>query len=30
MKTFSSLMQDERVKTQAFVYKNWTMAKRNV
>jgi ABC-2 type transport system permease protein len=30
LKTFSSLMQDERVKTQAFVYKNWTMAKRNV
>jgi len=30
LKTSSSLLQDERVKTQAFVYKNWTMAKRNV
>jgi ABC-2 type transport system permease protein len=30
LKTSSSLLQDERIKTQAFVYKNWTMAKRNV
>jgi ABC-2 type transport system permease protein len=30
LKTSSSLFRDEWVKTQAFVYKNWTMAKRNV
>ena len=30
LKTSSSLLPSELIKTRAFVYKNWTMAKRNV
>jgi ABC-2 type transport system permease protein len=30
LKTSSSLLPNELIKTRAFVYKNWTMAKRNV
>ena len=30
MKTSSSRLPSELIKTRAFVYKNWTMAKRNV
>jgi ABC-2 type transport system permease protein len=30
LKTYFSLLPSESIKTRAFIYKNWTMAKRNI